>query len=136
VYALFPLLLSALGAGMLGAWLVHEAGMRAMHGLALPGWLLIAVLPLVLLGLLAGGATWGGPASSAVPLALLSGAGGLLICAGIGAAVVRLRARAAAPGGRGFLGPTLVIPAIAAISLCFVLSLLLALTNGTLASRP
>lgn len=134
MYALFPLLLTALGAGMLGAWLVHEARMRATTTLSVSGWLLIGVLPLVLLGLLAGGAGWGRGQVNGVPVMLLAGAGGLLVCAGSVALLARLRGPrdiAVAPR-RGFLGRALVIPAIGAISLCFVLSLLLALTNGTL----
>lgn len=134
MYALFPLLIVAIACGMLGAWLVHEAGFVRNPALALPGRLLIAVLPLVLLGFAAAGMSRGLPGQDGGPiLALLLGAAALLLLLALGGVIrARVQGRRAGPPRPGLLGPTLLVPAIGIITLCYVLSVLLALTNGTL----
>jgi len=132
LYALFPLLLVAVASALLGAWLVQDAGLRRTP--ALPGWFLIGVLPLVLLGLLARGA---GAAGSGVAVALLlGGAAPLLGLAGAAAALPRLRRPWTIPDSPrrpGLLGPRVLLPVLGAIAACYLLSLLLALSAGTLA---
>ena len=136
MYAYFPLLLVAIAAGMLGVWLIQDAGFRRAPGLAWPGWCLVAVLPLVLVGLLVGAVTApaGGGRSTPWLLGLLVLAGALLLAAGIATLVARAQLRrAASPLRPGLLSATLLVPALAMILGCFILSVLLALTNGTLA---
>ena len=134
MYALFPLLIVAIACGMLGAWLVYEAGFVRNPALAVPGRLLIAVLPLVLLGFVAASVSRGLTGQDGGPiLALLLGAAALLLLLALGGAIrARLQGRRAGPARPGMLGPTLLVPAVGVITLCYVLSLLLALTNGTL----
>lgn len=99
------------------------------------------MLPLVLGGLLVGGPARGlAPGADRTLLAGLLGAAALLfLCAALGTLLARARLRRAAGTGPlrpGLLGPTLLIPAIGAVGLCFLLSLLLTLTDGTLRFAP
>ena len=130
MYDLFPLLLCALACGLLGAWLVQDAAARRVPALAWPGWCLVAVLPLVLVGVLAAALV---PAAPAIRGGVIGAAGALLLLAAAGgtSALVRMR-RSGGPARMGLLGPALLVPAVAAIALCFLLSVLLALSNGTL----
>ncbi len=124
---------------MLGVWLIQDAGFRRAPGLAWPGWCLVAVLPLVLAGLVVGAVTApaGGGRSTPWLLGLLILAGALLLAAGAATLAARAQLRrAATPLRPGLLSAALLIPAIAMILGCFVLSVLLALTNGTLAFGP
>jgi hypothetical protein len=135
MYAFFPLLLMAIAAAMLGAWLIHDARFRRQPLLAAPGWLLVAVLPLALAGFLAAGLA--GPRAGGRWLisVLLITAGALLLLAAVAAVAVMARIKRGAPSRPGLLGPTLLVPALAAISACFLLSLLLSLSDGTLNFR-
>jgi hypothetical protein len=131
MYALFPLLLSALGCGLLGAWLVHDARFRRVPTLAWPGWCLIAILPLVLLGLLAEGLLPGARGLRG----WLFGASALLLLLALGTsgiAMFQIRRHPSRLPFPGLLGPTLLVPAIGVITLCFALSILLAISNDTL----
>ncbi len=139
MYAYFPLLLVAIAAGMLGTWLVQDAGFRRVPRLAWPGWCLIAVLPLVLIGLLIGALTApaGGGRSTPWLAGLLILAGVLLLAAAGSTGLARAGlSRRPGPLRPGLLSATLLIPAIGAILFCYLLSVLLALTNGTLAFAP
>ncbi len=127
MYALFPLLLTALACGLLGSWLMADGRARRRRDIRAAGWCLIGVLPLVLAGLLA---TSVGPA--VVRPVLLVAAAALIVGAGALAALGRLGTAARAPSRPGFLGPVLLIPAVGVIALCYLLSVLLALSNGTL----
>jgi hypothetical protein len=135
MYAYFPLLLVAMAAAMLGTWLIQDAGFRRAPWLAWPGRCLLGLLPLVIVGL--AGNSFFAPASRAASpwlIGVLAAAGALLLAAGVATLIARVRLRRAPdPLRPGLLGPTLLIPAIGIISACFLLSVLLALTNGTLA---
>lgn len=137
MYTLFPLFIAAIACAMLGSWLVHDANFRRLPILAVCGWLLIAVLPVVLLAFVAAGwpnldlntrAMW-------MRLFLLPVAALVLLAATVGAFVILL-SRSTTPTQpateSGIVGRGLLLAASVIIGLTLLLSLLLALDNGSI----